>query len=74
MDINQAIATLEDLGTTLPQRSPCDRRKAVLIAIEALIFIRLSRVSTPGSVPTLLYGETPSSAPFANPIPIDNPD
>lgn len=58
MTLQKAIAILEDLGTTLPQSSPEDRRKAVRLGIEALRQVKESRFDPSTWEPKLLPGET----------------
>jgi hypothetical protein len=58
MTIYKAIEILADLMTTLPQRSPEERREAVKLGMEALIAIRTGRKDYYEAGGHLLQGET----------------
>lgn len=58
MTIDEAIETLMDLDTTLPQSDPECRREAVRLGIEALDHIRRQRQANLGVAYTTLKGET----------------
>lgn len=58
MTIDQAVETLKDLDTNLPQFRPGTRREAVKLGIEALLRIKRQRtLEIPVNQPTL-PGET----------------
>jgi len=59
MTLTEVIEILQDLLTTLPQRPPEDRRKAVNIAIEAVKAWKEYRGSGSLMSKLLLPGETP---------------
>jgi len=58
MTLTETIEILLDLQTTLPQRPPEDRRKAVNIAIEAVKRIQLQRKRICPPYDRWLPGET----------------
>ena len=58
MTIREAIETLADLNSTLPQCSPEERRQAVNLGIQALKNIMRHRSGFPSYVVVPLPGET----------------
>jgi len=59
MTLTEVIEVLQDLTTTLPQRSPEDRRKAVNIAIAAVGAVKDARANNYWTPIPPLPGETP---------------
>jgi len=63
MTLEKAIEILTSFNHRQWRPDLYDTRDAIRLGIEAMTFIQMSRVTSPGSVPTLLHGETQAPLP-----------